>query len=145
MASNKPSGIVKLNSQLNFADTALAIESAILENHLTIFAKVDHAAGAQKIGTELRPTILFIFGSPAGGTPIMQCNQLAAIDLPLKLLVFEDPQHATCIAYNQTSYLLNRHSIAEDCPTPNLDELFKQLIASTQIDCNEFFPKTSPN
>ena len=74
-----------------------------------IFARIDHAAGAQKIGKTLRPTELLIFGNPQGGTPLMECAQSAGIDLPLKALAWEDAAGQVWLGYNDPHYLVARH------------------------------------
>ena len=80
-----------------------------------MFARIDHAAGAQKVGKTLRPTELLIFGNPQGGTPLMECAQSAGIDLPLKALVWEDAQGQSWLGYNDPAWLAQRHGAAS-CP-----------------------------
>ncbi|MFZ7128615.1 MAG: DUF302 domain-containing protein [Desulfobacterales bacterium] len=91
------------------------LEKIAKERGLTIFARIDHAAGAQKAGKSLRPTELLIFGNPKGGTPLMECAQSAGIDLPLKALVWEDEANQVRLGYNDPAYIAKRHGIA-DCP-----------------------------
>lgn len=81
---------------------------------LKVFARINHAAGAQSIGQNLRPTELLIFGNPQGGTPFMQCAQTVGIDLPLKVLVWQDASGSVWLGYNDPQYLAARHG-AEDC------------------------------
>ena len=82
---------------------------------LNIFARIDHAAGAQKVGKTLRPTEVLIFGNPQGGTPLMECAQSAGIDLPLKALAWEDAQGQAWLGYNDPAWLAKRHEAAS-CP-----------------------------
>ena len=76
---------------------------------LTVFARIDHAAGAQAVGMALRPTELLIFGNAKGGTPLMQAQQTIGIDLPLKALAFEDAAGKAWLAYNDPAWLTGRH------------------------------------
>jgi uncharacterized protein (DUF302 family) len=78
---------------------------------ITVFARIDHAAGAASAGMPLRPTELLIFGNPKAGTPLMQANQTIGIDLPLKVLVWEDASGGVWIAYNDPTWLAQRHQL----------------------------------
>ncbi|HES76229.1 MAG TPA: DUF302 domain-containing protein, partial [bacterium] len=90
-------------------------EQLILQKGLKIFARIDHSAAAASIGQTLAPTQLLIFGNAQGGTPLMQCAQSIGIDLPLKLLVWEDKQNRVWLAYNDPAWIAARHH-ANDCP-----------------------------
>jgi uncharacterized protein (DUF302 family) len=81
---------------------------------VTLFALVDHSGEAEKIGMKMRPTKLLIFGSPKAGTPLMQAAPSIAIDLPLKILVWEDAHGKTWLSYNTPEYLQQRHGLPED-------------------------------
>ena len=83
---------------------------------MNIFLRLDHAAGAQKIGKSLRPTELLIFGNPQGGTPLMECAQSAGIDLPLKALAWEDASGQVWLGYNDPQFLVARHGARECGP-----------------------------
>jgi len=76
-----------------------------------VFTRIDHEKGAQKVGAKLRPTELVIFGNLKLGTPLMQCNQKIAIDLPQKALIFEDENAQVWFSYNDPKYLATRHSL----------------------------------
>jgi uncharacterized protein (DUF302 family) len=78
---------------------------------MNVFIRINHAQGAQKIGKELRPTELIIFGNPKVGTPLMQCAQSVAIDLPQKALIWQDAQGQVWLSYNDPNYLVERHQI----------------------------------
>jgi uncharacterized protein (DUF302 family) len=108
-------GLVVLPSPHNAADTMNRLELAVKQRGLLIFARVDHAGGAAKVGQQLRPTELLIFGNPQGGTPLLQCAQSAGIDLPLKALVWEDAAARVWLGYNDPAYIAERHEIAQ-CP-----------------------------
>ena len=81
---------------------------------LRIIAEVDHAANAERVGLELRPTKLLIFGNPNLGTPLMQAQQTVGIDLPQKMLVWEGANQQVYVAYNDPYYLAERHGISAD-------------------------------
>jgi uncharacterized protein (DUF302 family) len=108
-------GLIALKSTYNARDTMNRLETVVKEKGLNVFARIDHAAGAAKIGKTLRPTEVLIFGNPQGGTPFMECAQSVGIDLPLKALVWEDEQGQTWLGYNDPTYLAQRHG-AKDCP-----------------------------
>ena len=91
------------------------LEELVKQRGLNVFARVDHAAGATKVGKTLRPTEVLIFGNPQGGTPFMECAQSVGIDLPLKALVWEDASAQVWIGYNDPAYLAQRHGAAQ-CP-----------------------------
>jgi uncharacterized protein (DUF302 family) len=88
-------------------------EQAVKSKGMTVFTRIDHTAGANKVDLELRPTKVLIFGNPKIGTLLMQSNQTAAIDLPLKLLAWEDESGQVWIAYNDPGYLVQRHNISD--------------------------------
>ncbi len=92
--------LVQIGSTHAFAETLQRIEKTITARGLTLFAKIDHAAAAQGAGMTLRPTTLLIFGSPKGGTPVMQSQPTAAIDLPLKALVWQGDDGTVRVAVN---------------------------------------------
>jgi len=91
------------------------LENLLKQKGMTIFARIDHAAGAAKIGQSLRPTEVLIFGNPQGGTPFMACEQTVGIDLPLKALVWQDAQGQVWLGYNDPEFLAQRHG-AVQCP-----------------------------
>ena len=78
---------------------------------MTVFVKIDHAERAQKVGKKLRPTELIVFGNPKVGTPLMQCGQSVAIDLPQKALIWEDQEGQVWLSHNDPKYLAKRHGI----------------------------------
>lgn len=108
------SGIVKVASNYSVTETADRFEAILQNKGLTQFARINHTAGAQSVDLELRPTEVIVFGNPRVGTPLMQCNQLAAIDLPQKALIWEDNNGQVWIGYNDPIYLLERHTL-DDC------------------------------
>lgn len=114
-ASFAADGLVSIKSAYSAADTATRLENTIKDKGLTLFARINHSAGAEKIGKKLRPTEVFVFGNPQGGTPLMECAQTAGIDLPLKALVWEDASAQVWLSYNDPAYLAKRHEAA-NCP-----------------------------
>lgn len=104
-----------MESPYGARETADRVEEQARERGLNIFVRVDHAAGAAKVGKKLRPTEVLIFGNPRGGTPFMECAQSVGIDRPLKALVWQDAQGRVWLGYNDPSYLAERHDVA-DCP-----------------------------
>ncbi|QQS54665.1 MAG: DUF302 domain-containing protein [Candidatus Competibacteraceae bacterium] len=108
-------GLIALKSPLSPKETMDRLENLLQKKGMTIFARVDHAAGAKKIGKTLRPTELLIFGNPQGGTPFMECAQTVGIDLPLKALVWEDASGQVWLGYNDPAFLATRHGVAQ-CP-----------------------------
>ena len=107
-------GLIEIKSAHSVKDTITKLEAIAKERGLNIFARIDHAAGAQKIGKTLRPTELLIFGNPQGGTPLMECAQTAGIDLPLKALAWQDAAGQVWLGYNDPQFLAARHG-AKDC------------------------------
>ena len=93
------------------------LETGLKEKGVTVIARVDHAAAAQKAGMTLRPTEVLIFGNPKAGTPMMQCAQSIGIDLPQKALAWQDEKGDVWLAYNDQKYLAQRHA-AKDCDAP---------------------------
>ena len=108
-------GLVTVKSPYNVKDTMSRLEEAVKQRGLNVFARVDHAAGAAKVGKTLRPTEVLIFGNPQGGTPFMECEQTVGIDLPLKALVWEDAGAQVWVGYNDPAYLAQRHGVSA-CP-----------------------------
>ncbi|GAB1235149.1 DUF302 domain-containing protein [Ferrigenium sp. UT5] len=98
---------------------------------LHVFARIDHAAGAAKIGKTLRPTQVIVFGNPQGGTPFMECAQTVGIDLPLKVLVWEDSSGQVWLGYNDPEYLATRHEAGQCAVVGNLRKALDGLAGAT--------------
>lgn len=105
------SGLVNMKSSDDVEVTADRLEATLKRNGMTVFARIDHADGAQTVGKKLRPTELIIFGNPKVGTPLIQCDQKVAIDLPQKALIWKDESEQVWISYNDPNYLAKRHGI----------------------------------
>jgi len=104
-------GVIDVQSAFNVEETANRLESLLHEKGMTIFARINHSEGAANAGIALRPTELIIFGNPKVGSPLMQCQQSVAIDLPQKALIREDSESHVWISYNDPGYLQKRHDI----------------------------------
>jgi uncharacterized protein (DUF302 family) len=107
-------GLIHTASRYSVPETLQRLEAILQSKGLTIFARVDHSGEAAKVGMQMRPTQLLIFGSPKGGTPVMLAAPSVAIDLPLKALVWEDEQGKVWITQNSPEYLQQRHGIPEN-------------------------------
>ncbi|MEO7760802.1 MAG: DUF302 domain-containing protein [Casimicrobiaceae bacterium] len=119
-------GLIGVKSPFSSKETVDRLEVVLKEKGMTIFARIDHAAGATKVGKQLRPTEVLIFGNPQGGTPFMECNQTVGIDLPLKALVWEDASGQVWLGYNDPTYVAGRHGVPQ-CPVVGN---MKQALAS---------------
>jgi len=108
-AANK--GIIDKPSNHSVDETVERLTGILQAKQVALFALVDHSGEAAKAGFEMRPTRLLIFGNPKAGTPLMLAAPSCAIDLPLKLLVWEDAQGKVWVSYNSSAYLQERHGI----------------------------------
>jgi uncharacterized protein (DUF302 family) len=109
-----PNGIVDNPSNHSVEGTVERLKGILHAKGVTLFALVDHSGEAAKIGLKMRPTQLLIFGNPKGGTPLMLAAPSSAIDLPLKILVWEDANQKVWISYNSLAYLKERHGLPEE-------------------------------
>jgi uncharacterized protein (DUF302 family) len=113
MHAQEPGGIVDRSSNHSVDDTVARLQTLLHDKGITLFALVDHSGEAEKIGMKMRPTKLLVFGSPKGGTPLMIAAPSIAIDLPLKLLVWDDAAGKTWISFNSVDYLRDRHHLPQ--------------------------------
>jgi uncharacterized protein (DUF302 family) len=111
-------GLIVVQSSHGPAETMDRLVAEIKAKGLTVFARIDHAAGAHEVGLPLRPTELVIFGNAKGGTPLMQSNQEVGLDLPLKALVWQDATDGTWISYNDPAWLAKRHGLGHEVEAP---------------------------
>jgi uncharacterized protein (DUF302 family) len=121
-------GLITLRSTFDPKETMTRLEAEISARGMTVFAHIDHAAGAAAAGMTLRPTDLLIFGAAKGGTPLMQAVQTVGIDLPLKALVWQDEAGATFLSYNDPAFLTHRHGLGESAK-PVVDAMSGALKA----------------
>ena len=104
--------LITVESHYSAKETADRFESIIKDKGFTVFARIDHQKNAAGVNLTLRPTEVIVFGNPNIGTQLIQCNQLAAIDLPQKALISEDADNKVWLSYNNPQYLKQRHNIA---------------------------------
>jgi uncharacterized protein (DUF302 family) len=130
-ARSEPDGLTTVASRHDFATTLARLTSTLKGKGATIFAVVDHAAAAQGAGLALGPTTVVIFGDPRAGTLLMQARQTAGIDLPLKILVWQDDTGAVRLSYNQPAWIARRHGVDPDAQ-PAVGGMAGVLVAVTQ-------------
>ena len=114
-------GLVTLKSSHDVATTVEKLVAVLESKGMNVFGQVNHGAGAKKAGLELRPTELVIFGNPKVGTPLMKCSQSIAIDLPQKMLAWQDEDGTVYLSYNDPMHLKSRHA------TEGCDEVFAKV------------------
>jgi uncharacterized protein (DUF302 family) len=114
MASTVDNGIVNQPTGHSVDQTVDRLTSILQAKGVTLFAVVDHSAEAARVGMKMRPTKLVVFGNPKAGTPLMLAAPSSAIDLPLKILVWEDGQGKVWISYNSPQYLQKRHGLPQE-------------------------------
>jgi uncharacterized protein (DUF302 family) len=105
-------GLTTIPSSYGPKDTMNRLEAAVKAKGMTVFARIDHAAGATAVGLSLRPTEVLIFGNAKAGTPLMQSVQTIGLDLPLKALVWQDISGMTWLSYNDPAWLAKRHGLS---------------------------------
>jgi uncharacterized protein (DUF302 family) len=108
------SGVVTIPTQHSVDEAVRRLEQMLADKGIQLFALVDHSGEAEKVGLQMPPTKLVIFGSPKAGTPLMLATPSIAIDLPLKLLIWEDKSGSVLISYNAPAYLMARHGLPQD-------------------------------
>ena len=119
MGPDNGKGLIDIPSNHSVDETVTKLEGILQAKGITLFALVDHSGEAAKAGMKMRPTKLLIFGNPRAGTPVMLAAPSSAIDLPLKILVWEDDQGKVWITYNSPSYLQERHNLRSEL-LPNI-------------------------
>jgi uncharacterized protein (DUF302 family) len=107
-------GLTTMRSSYGPTETMNRLEAEVKAKGMTVFARIDHAAGAAEVGLSLRPTELLIFGNAKAGTPLMQSIQTIGIDLPLKALVWQDASGNTWLSYNDPGWLAKRHGLGHE-------------------------------
>ena len=124
-AINAEKGLVTMQSNHSVQDTVDKLAAIIESKGMKVFARVDHQKNAQGVDLKLRPTQVIMFGNPKAGTPLMNCEQSVAIDLPQKILISEDADKKVWLSYNNPEYLKERHNI-KGCDTA-IDNIAKAL------------------
>jgi uncharacterized protein (DUF302 family) len=115
--------LATMSSAHGAAETVERLKSLLSQKMIQVFADIDHAAGAQKVGLSLRPTRVLIFGNPQAGTPLMQSQPTIGLDLPLRVLVWEDAVGKVWLTYHRPEFLTQRHHVLDQ------DETVKALGA----------------
>ena len=124
----KSDGLLTTQSIYTFDQTVERIERVLLDNNITIFAKIDHSENAERVDLNLRNTTVFLFGAPHIGTLLMQDNQCIGIDLPSKVLTWEDANRKVWVSRNQTSWLIQRHKMEGNLTSESLEEKINRLL-----------------
>jgi uncharacterized protein (DUF302 family) len=119
MSASSQNGLIHLASKYSVEETMQRFEALLQERAITVFARIDHSGEAAKVDLTMRPTKLLIFGSPKGGTPLMQAVPTIAIDLPLKALFWQDAYGKVWLTYNDPAYLQQRHNVPPEL-LPNI-------------------------
>jgi uncharacterized protein (DUF302 family) len=126
-------GLTTLPSIHSAKETMDRLEADVRAKGLTVFARIDHSAGAKAVGLTLRPTELLIFGNAQGGTPLMQALQTTGIDLPLKALVWEDPGGKAWLSYNEPAWIAQRHGDAGHGDATQVSEVTGRLAGALAL------------
>ncbi len=117
-------GLTSIQSKFGPKETMDRLQAEIRAQGMTVFARIDHAAGAAEVGLTLPPTEVIIFGNARGGTPLMQSVQTVGIDLPLKVLVWQDAANKTWLSYNEPGWIVQRHNVA------NAEQVVSKMTAA---------------
>ena len=134
LAQTSAEGVVTMESANDFETTQTRLEEAIAANNLVLVTVIDHGANAEGAGLELLPTRLLIFGNPQVGTPLMQQSRTHAIDLPQKMLVWQDSGGAVYVSYNEPGYLARRHGLMTDTRTETIAGVLNRLASVATND-----------
>lgn len=110
-----------------FSLVVASLKVELEKRNLILFAEINHAAGALKVGAELRPTSVFIFGNPKAGTPLMQASQVMGLDLPLKILLWEDETNKVNISYQNLAYLVKTYGVSEQVDIKVLSSVLESI------------------
>jgi uncharacterized protein (DUF302 family) len=120
-------GLRVLRSRHDPAGTLERLEAAILRSGFKLFGRIDHGAEAEAAGIDMRPTVVVMFGSARAGAPTVRIQQTLAIDLPLRVLIWQDEAGATRLAYNDPAWLLGRHGVADDANVEMMNEVLANV------------------
>jgi uncharacterized protein (DUF302 family) len=124
-------GLIVVRSGFSVKETMDRLDAQLKAKGITVFARIYHAEGAAQAGLPLRPTELLVFGNAKTGTPLMQANQMVGIDLPLKALGFDDAEGKTWLAYNDPSWVAQRHGLgASEMAAINAMALLLKTVAA---------------
>ena len=121
-------GLRVLPSRHNAVETLERLEAVIARQGMAVLARIDHGAAAEKVGLELRPTVVVFFGNPSAGTPAMRATPTLAIDLPLRMLIWQD-EKGTWLAYNEPGWLFRRHGVIDDGTADIMNDVLASIAA----------------
>ena len=123
-------GIITRKSPYPVKETINRLEEFLLQHGATVYARIDQQAEVNKAGADLLPLEFILFGNPKAGGPIMAANPLAALDLPLKVIAWQDAQQQVWVAYNEAGYIKDRFALRDDLIAPlNLDPVILKTLA----------------
>jgi len=125
-------GLTTVRSSYGPKETISRLEGEIRSRGMTVFAHINHMAGAAAVGLSLRPTDVLLFGNARGGTPLMQSIQTTGIDLPLKMLVWQDEAGGTWLSYNDPHWIAKRHGLGQETKA-TIDAMSAALGALAKI------------
>jgi len=111
LTSQAADGVISVKSDFEVTETTDRLERILKEKKMTVFNRIHHSEGARSVGIELRDTELLIFGNPKVGSPLMKCQQITALDLPQKALIWKDEKNDVYISYNDPNYIHSRHDV----------------------------------
>jgi uncharacterized protein (DUF302 family) len=111
LTSQAADGVISVKSDFEVTETTDRLERILKEKKMTVFNRIHHSEGARSVGIELRDTELLIFGNPKVGSPLMKCQQITALDLPQKALIWKDEKNDVYISYNDPNYIQSRHDV----------------------------------
>jgi uncharacterized protein (DUF302 family) len=114
MVGSKSNGLISLRTLRSVNEVVERLEGLLQAKGVTLFALIDHSGEAEKVGLKMRPTKLLVFGSPKAGTPLMIAAPTSAIDLPLKILIWEDAEGNVWLTYNSPLYLQERYGLSSE-------------------------------
>jgi uncharacterized protein (DUF302 family) len=124
-----PKGVITRPSNYSVKETIDRIQHFLQEQGVTIYARIDQQSELDKSGLHIPPLEFILFGKPKAGGPLMIENPLAALDLPLKIIAWEDPQHKVSLAYNDAAWIRERYSLSEAISAPlNLDPIISKAL-----------------
>jgi uncharacterized protein (DUF302 family) len=127
-----PQGVIVRSSPFSVSDTIDRIQRFLEGQGVTIYARIDQQAELKKAGLELAPLQFLLFGKPAAGGPLMIANPISALDLPLKIVAWEDAQHKVWLAYNNAAYVQERYTLPQSISAPlNLDPMISKALGTT--------------
>lgn len=127
---NNTNGVTTRKSPFTVKETIDRLQAALEQNHVTIYARIDQQQELQKVGQTIAPLEFLLFGNPKAGGPVMVENPIAALDLPLKVIAWQDEQQVVHVAYNDALYLKNRYSLSANVAAPlNIEPLITKILA----------------